>query len=150
MQDGSEKATKPFAHLLIDEFQDINDVQYRLIRAWSQNSAGLFVIGDPDQSIYGFRGSDPRFFERLVQDFPDTRRIRLTRNYRSTPVILRCAASALPRTEENASSLEAIRESGAPVRVVEAVDELAQGIFVAKEIVRMVGGIDMLGAHASR
>ena len=47
-------------HLLVDEFQDINPAQYRLIRAWGANAAGVFVIGDPDQAIYGFRGADPR------------------------------------------------------------------------------------------
>ena len=56
-----------FRHVLVDEFQDINDIQYRLVRSWSR-SGELFVIGDPDQSIYGFRGADCRCFQRLQEE----------------------------------------------------------------------------------
>ena len=58
------------SHLLVDEFQDSNDVQFRLIRQWAQEN--IFIIGDPDQSIYGFRGSDARCFERFFDAYPDT------------------------------------------------------------------------------
>ena len=61
-----------FRHLLVDEFQDINDVQYQLVRAWSRGG-DLFVIGDPDQSIYGFRGASGRCFQRLCEDVPDVK-----------------------------------------------------------------------------
>ena len=86
---------KAFSYLLVDEFQDVSDIQYRLVQAWSKQGKGLFVIGDPDQSIYGFRGSDAKCFERLLKDLPATRRIRLTENYRSTPEFLNCALSAI-------------------------------------------------------
>jgi superfamily I DNA/RNA helicase len=59
-----------FSHLLVDEFQDINMIQYRLIQAWGRDSTSIFIIGDPDQSIYGFRGSDSRCFARFFADFP--------------------------------------------------------------------------------
>ncbi len=143
-----KKLRKGFSHLLVDEFQDINPVQYRLIRAWGKDSAGVFVIGDPDQSIYGFRGSDPRCFERFFTDFPGAEKIRLTRNYRSTPEILGCARTVLGRFCAE-PPLDARRESGAKVRLLEADGDLPEAIFVAKEIDRMVGGIDMLTAHDS-
>ncbi len=140
-----------FSHLLVDEFQDINAIQYRLIKEWGKNSAGIFVIGDPDQSIYGFRGSDSRCFERFFEDFPHLRQVRLTQNYRSTPEIIRCAQSVI--SKENAGgyarSLEAKRESGVKVRLLEADGEFSEALFVVKEINRMVGGIDMLDAHTS-
>ena len=60
-----------FGHLLIDEFQDISPVQYELMKEWNRGGESLFVIGDPDQAIYGFRGSDARCFERLHREFPD-------------------------------------------------------------------------------
>ena len=150
LEDKEEKKLRnAFSYLLVDEFQDINPVQYRLIRAWGKNSRGIFVIGDPDQSIYGFRGSDSRCFERFFSDFPGARRVRLTRNYRSSPEIIGCSRSVLPETGRAEPSLTAQRESGARVRLLEADGDLPEAIFVAKEINRMVGGIDMLEADPS-
>lgn len=144
-----KKLRSAFSHLLVDEFQDINPVQYRLIQAWGKNSTGIFVIGDPDQSIYGFRGSDSRCFERFFEDFPGARQVRLTQNYRSTPEILGCAQSILKVEGAAEPPLTAQRESGAKVRALEADGDLPEAIFVAKEINRMVGGIDMLDAQTS-
>ena len=143
-----KKLLKGFSHLLVDEFQDINPVQYRLIRAWGKNNAGIFVIGDPDQAIYGFRGSDSRCFEKFFADYPETRKVRLTRNYRSTPEILGCAGSVLAEQGAAEPPLNARRESGARVRLLEADGDLPEGIFIAKEIGRMGGGIYMLAARA--
>ncbi|HAA34361.1 MAG TPA: hypothetical protein DCD97_03525 [Firmicutes bacterium] len=139
-----------FSHLLVDEFQDINAVQYRLIKEWSKKSESIFIIGDPDQSIYGFRGSDFRFFEKFQDDFPGLRLIRLRQHYRSTPEIINCAQAVLsPKKSGNlAPSLETKRERGAKVRLITTGDELSEAVFVAKEINRMVGGIDMLDTQA--
>lgn len=137
---------KRFRHLLVDEFQDSNALQYRLIRAWNREGSGLFVIGDPDQAIYGFRGARTGCFERLGEDFPGLRRIRLVQNYRSTPEILRCALPVIDQNPGPARKLHSCRESGAPVRLITAPSELAEAVFVAKEIGRMVGGVDMLGS----
>ena len=145
-----KKLRSAFTHLLVDEFQDINPVQYRLIRAWGKNSAGIFVIGDPDQSIYGFRGSDSRCFERFFEDFPGARRVRLTQNYRSTPEILGCARSVLAEKGAAEPPLRAQREGGAKVRLLTADGDLPEAIFVAKEIDRMVGGIDMLDTSSPK
>ena len=145
---GLEEAPR-FEHILVDEFQDINPVQYRLIRAWCSKGANLFVIGDPDQSIYGFRGTDPRCFEKFFADFPAARRIHLARNYRSTPEILACAQSVFTDGVSEARALCATRKSGASVRLFKANDAFSEALFVAKEINRMVGGMDMLQAHAS-
>jgi superfamily I DNA/RNA helicase len=141
-----------FDYLLVDEFQDINATQYRLITEWGQNSAGIFVIGDPDQSIYGFRGSDARCFQRLIKDFPQARQFRLTVNYRSTPEIIRCAQSVISKQDDGGGSgrsLDTSRESRAKVRLLEANNEFSEALLVAKEINRMVGGIDMLDAQRS-
>ncbi len=139
-----------FTHLLVDEFQDINAIQYLLIRRWSAGSAGLFVIGDPDQSIYGFRGSNAHCFARFFEDYPQARRVALAHNYRSTPQIVGCAKPVVQAQHEGqAFPLEARRDSGAMVRLLEAGDAFSEAVFVAKEINRMVGGIDMLAAQAS-
>lgn len=140
-----------FSRLLVDEFQDIDEVQYRLIRAWSRGGEELFVIGDPDQSIYGFRGADPRCFARLAEDRPGLRQIRLRRNYRSTPEILACALPVIA-ADGGDHALTAEKPAGAPVGRLETEDSFAEALFVAKEINRLVGGVDMLDAtcHAGR
>lgn len=141
-------ARAPFSHLLVDEFQDINPVQYRLIRAWKGQTGRLFVIGDPDQSIYGFRGADAGCFARLLEDCPDTRVIRLTKNYRCTPEIIGCAMPVIQKNPSQAGArrLEAVRPSGGKVRLLRADDGFGEALYIAKEIGRMVGGMDMLEA----
>ncbi|MEZ4357240.1 MAG: UvrD-helicase domain-containing protein [Eubacteriales bacterium] len=143
-----KKIENAFTYLLVDEFQDINPVQYRLIRAWSKNSKEVFVIGDPDQSIYGFRGSDSHCFEQFFKDFSGAKQVCLTDNYRSTSEILKCAKSVLSE-ESMKETLNAYKGSGSKVRLLEALSDITEAIFIAKEIDRMVGGIDMIGAHTS-
>jgi uncharacterized protein (TIGR00375 family) len=134
-----------FAYILVDEFQDTNPLQYALLRKWSQGCKGLFVIGDPNQSIYGFRGADSRCFAWIERDYPSAETIRLLQNYRSTPEILRCAAGALK--ERRGQALQAARPSGGPVRLFKVDTTLAEAIFVAKRIAEFIGGADMLGSE---
>ena len=141
---GKRGKANPFAYLLVDEFQDINPIQYQLILSWAKGGKSLFVIGDPDQSIYGFRGSDAECFAHLGEDFPKLRTIRLIKNYRCTPEILAYAQAAISANPGENRILEAQRTSGLAVRQAEAASDLSEGIFIAKEINKMVGGIDML------
>ena len=136
-----------FQHLLVDEFQDINDMQYDLVRAWSRGGKSLFVIGDPDQSIYGFRGASGRCFQRLTEELPQARVIRLEENYRSAPAILEAALSVIAHNGGAPRRLTPTRPAGPAVRLVEAGDDFAEAVFVAKEIGRMTGGVDMLEAQ---
>lgn len=138
---------KSFSHLLIDEFQDINDTQYAIVRAWSAHGKSLFAIGDPDQSIYSFRGASGACFQRLMADHPEARTIRLRQNYRSTPEILAAAAPVIEQNPGGPRALSAHRAPGAAVRLVQAADSFAEAVFIAKEIGRMVGGVDMLEAQ---
>lgn len=139
---------RSFKYLLIDEFQDINDMQFELINLWSKCCDSLFVIGDPDQSIYGFRGSTGRCFERLHESFPDMCEIRLKENYRSTPEILQAAAAVIEKNPGEKRLLNPNLPAGEAVRVVRTADELGEGIYIAKEIGRMAGGVDMLEAQS--
>ena len=141
---------RQFHHLLVDEFQDINDVQYALVRAWSANGKSLFVIGDPDQSIYGFRGADSRCFARLQEDYHDLCEIHLRENYRSTPEIVAAALPVIGHNPGGTRVLCANRPSGPRVRLVRAADDFAEAVFVAKEVGRIAGGVDMLEAQALR
>ena len=136
-----------FRYLLVDEFQDISPLQYALIREWNKEGRELFVIGDPDQAIYGFRGSDAECFKRLLQDIPETKVIALQENYRSTEPIVKAACSVISHNPGGERTLAAKAGSGDPVRVVKAGGRRSEGIFTAREINRMIGGIDMLDAQ---
>lgn len=137
------KQGKTFGWLHVDEFQDVNPMQYELVHKWA-GGGKLFVIGDPDQSIYSFRGAAAACFRKLQTDYPDAEVIRLTESYRSTPQILSCALHAIAGNGGERELLP-VRGAGAAVRIAECASELSEGIFVAKEIARMVGGLDMLG-----
>ena len=134
---------KPFPYLLVDEFQDVSPLQYDLIREWSRGGREVFIIGDPDQAIYGFRGADSQSFDRFCRE-EETQVIRLGKNYRSAPEILAASREVL---KSGGEPLEPMQNPGFPVRLAEIRGEKAEAIFAAREINRLVGGIDMLDAH---
>ncbi len=144
---GKRDGLGPFSYLLVDEFQDINPLQYQLIQAWNKGGRELFVIGDPDQAIYGFRGADARCFERLAEDFSQICQVTLEENYRSTPQILAAACEVISKNPGKKRSLLAHRPAGNAVQMAEADSERTEAIFVAKEINRLAGGIGMLEAQ---
>lgn len=86
-----------FRHLFVDEFQDLNRAQFNLLRAWLGLRDDLFVVGDPNQAIYGFNGADASFLENINSHFPDMEVLRLTTNYRSTPQVLAAGDAVLGR-----------------------------------------------------
>ncbi|MCR4962817.1 MAG: UvrD-helicase domain-containing protein [Firmicutes bacterium] len=138
-----------FRYLLADEFQDINPLQYRLLLAWGAKSDKLFVIGDPHQAIYGFRGANAHCFDDFLAGFPHCAAVTLDQNYRSTPEILTCA-SALLAGGSPAGNVPRIRPcrpgNGHRVQHIIAPSPFAEALYVAKAINRLVGGIDMLDA----
>ncbi len=143
-----------FDHLLIDEFQDVNAVQYGLVKLWARKPKNLFIIGDPDQAIYGFRAADYRYFESIYREFPQAKVFNLSLNYRSTPQILK-AASAVINSKDGGlkigrKDLQAIRQPGPKIRHIQVPTELAQGIAIAHEIKRLVGGMDMTEIYHSK
>lgn len=131
-------------YLLVDEFQDVNAVQYRLVRLWAGEGAGLFAIGDPDQAIYAFRGADAAYFTRLRQDFAGAKVCHLGRNYRSAGAVVEAAAGLIAHNQgREALALRPMRPTGERPRLLEVSGEKAEGIAVAEEIARQVGGADM-------
>ena len=138
---------KKFRHLLVDEFQDINAVQHELVNRWSAKSQSLFVIGDPDQAIYGFRGAKADCFDTFLAAHPDALVIRISRNYRSTPQVLEAALSVITHNPGMERSLAAHQAAGEPIRLMEAPDAFSEAVGIAKEIGKMVGGVDMLEAQ---
>jgi DNA helicase-2/ATP-dependent DNA helicase PcrA len=134
-------------HLCIDEFQDVNRVQYEMVRLLSgQEGRRLFVIGDPDQAIYGFRGADWRYFDQLKEDYPSAKEVFLTRNYRSRPAILKAAHCVLDRS--CMARLQCERDEGGPVQVASLGHSTSEGHFITRTIDSMVGGASFLSVDS--
>ena len=146
-QEAARSFCSRFTYLLVDEFQDISPLQYELICQWNRYGKELFVIGDPDQSIYGFRGSDPACFSRFLEDEPGAEVISLHKNYRSSGTITEGAAAVISNNPGEKRSLVSMAGPGSRMRIVKASGKRSEGIFTAREINRMVGGIDMLDAQ---
>jgi uncharacterized protein (TIGR00375 family) len=146
-----QKYRDRFSHILVDEFQDVNEIQYLLIKLLAADGIGLLVIGDPDQSIYGFRGADYRFFFRLQGDFPGHQLFHLKENYRSRSSILQAASAVIKHNPDRFPlELQPHRPGGREPRGIQlhfVGSEQAEGISIVREITRMMGGIDMLQAH---
>ena len=135
--------------LLADEFQDLNDTQYRLFQEWARHASSVFIIGDPDQAIYGFRGAYPDCFDRFYMDFPNAREIRLSKNFRSTPQIIECALPVISRLPGKERAYTSAKQGGCMPRLIKAPDAFSEALFIVKEINRLIGGADMLDAHLS-
>jgi DNA helicase II / ATP-dependent DNA helicase PcrA len=132
-----------FTHIFVDEFQDINYGQYRLIRLLAPPEADICVIGDPDQSIYGFRGSDAAFFKQFQTDYPQAPTVRLKRNYRSTGTILQAAYQVVHAgrgCEERPIPVHTETHEESFVSILEAPSPLAEAVAIGQTIEQMVGG----------
>ncbi len=124
-----------FAFILVDEYQDTNKAQYQLISLLAGSSGNVMVVGDDDQSIYGWRGADIRNILDFEREFPSASVVRLEENYRSTPEILALANAAIePNTERRGKTLRATRASGVPPRRVRCLDERDEAEYVAEDI----------------
>lgn len=124
-----------FQYILIDEFQDINRVQYEVIHMLAAPRYNLFVVGDDDQSIYGFRGAQPELMLYMKQEFPELRTISLTINYRSTEFITGGAARVIFHNDSRFyKRVQSFRGKGKNVQVQEVLDEGEECRFVASKI----------------
>jgi ATP-dependent DNA helicase UvrD/PcrA len=130
-----EKWQKAFRYVLVDEYQDTNHAQYRLLQLLAGEQGNVFAVGDPDQSIYAFRGADIRNILEFERDFGGAQTIALEQNYRSTNAILRAANSVIANNRERKpKNLFSELGDGDPVRVVEVEDEHAEARYVAAEL----------------
>ena len=124
-----------FAFILVDEYQDTNKAQYQLISLLSGSAGNVMVVGDDDQSIYGWRGADIRNILDFEREFPTTTVVRLEENYRSTPEILALANAAIsPNKERRGKTLRATRASGVKPRRVRTLDERDEAEYIADDI----------------
>jgi DNA helicase-2/ATP-dependent DNA helicase PcrA len=128
-----------FRHVLVDEFQDTNKVQYQLVWRFAEATRNLTVVGDDDQSIYAWRGAEPRNLLDFDRDFPDAKVIKLEQNYRSTQTILDAANGIIRKNRDrHEKALWTDRGGGDPIEIYQAGDERGEAYFVAQSIRRLL------------
>ncbi len=135
-----------YKFVFVDEYQDLNHGQYRIINALAPPGAtgrDICVIGDPDQSIYGFRGSDVKHFKSFINDYPDAKVVKLTRNYRSTQTILDASYHVVNALEKDDTRSRIYSQAGGAktISVIETGSEKAEAVAVGKTIEYLIGGI---------
>jgi DNA helicase-2/ATP-dependent DNA helicase PcrA len=134
-----ERWQKAFRYVLVDEYQDTNHAQYRLLQLLAGERRNVCAVGDPDQSIYAFRGADIRNILEFERDFPGTKLIALEQNYRSTNTVLRAANAVIAHNRERKEkNLFSDLGDGPPVRALEVEDEHAEARFVAAEVAQVI------------
>ncbi len=140
-----------YRYIFVDEYQDINPAQHQLLIELVRDGVHITAIGDPNQAIYGFRGSDPRFFESFAEDFGATRTIYLAENYRSA-VNLLTASGQVIQSGKNSSvpGLTAKIISEGRLTIHEAATEKAEAEYVVHQIERMIGGSSMFSQDSGR
>jgi DNA helicase II / ATP-dependent DNA helicase PcrA len=135
-----EKWQRRAAHLLVDEYQDTNRVQYLIVKALAARSGNLCVVGDEDQSIYRWRGADIRNILDFERDYPAAQIFKLEQNYRSTKTILAAAGAVIRNnTERKVKNLWTENSAGEPVTYYTGVTERDEADFIALEIARQSG-----------
>jgi uncharacterized protein (TIGR00375 family) len=133
----------------VDEFQDVDEQQYRLLKLLAPPDSNLCAIGDPNQAIYRFRGADASCFDRFRHDYPAARVVRLTRNYRSSGTIVTASAQVIasPQSEPIA---EMVRDMQERIAIQTAPSERAEAEFVVAAIERMIGGHSFFSIDSGR
>jgi DNA helicase-2/ATP-dependent DNA helicase PcrA len=139
-----ERWRRAFGQVLVDEYQDTNRAQYRLLQLIAGEHRNLFVVGDDAQSIYSFRNADIRNILDFEKDFPDAATIKLEQNYRSTQTILSATNALIANNRENRpKNLFTEGEPGDPIEVVQLSDEHEEARWVAGEVQRLVSEENM-------
>ncbi|MBQ9134696.1 MAG: ATP-dependent helicase [Lachnospiraceae bacterium] len=133
------KWQKRFPYILVDEFQDCNDLQFAVLKLLAGESANLFVVGDDDQSIYGFRGANPDIMRQFAEDYPQAAKIRLEANYRSRAEIVKASNRVIAENKKRFSkNMYAAGEAGekinSPVQVLAFTDKKAQEEYIFSRV----------------
>ncbi|WP_240432448.1 ATP-dependent helicase [Rubrobacter indicoceani] len=136
-----ERYQKRFKYILVDEYQDTNHAQYKLVNALAADHGNLCVVGDDDQSVYSWRGADIRNILDFERDYPQAKVVRLEQNYRSTQTILSAANAVVSNNaSRKAKALWTEGNSGERIKVFTASDEYAEARYVVSEIERLTDG----------
>ena len=136
-----------FRYISIDEFQDVDEQQYRLMRLLAPPGSNLCVIGDPNQAIYGFRGADAACFCRFAADYPGAAVVKLQRNYRSSGTIVTASAQVIASPDD---ALALVRDMRERIAIHAAPSERAEAEFVVATIERLIGGSSFFAIDSGR
>jgi uncharacterized protein (TIGR00375 family) len=142
---------KQYRYIFIDEYQDLNFGQYEFVKMISKGNH-IVVIGDPDQSIYGFRGSDNKYFNRFPQDFLRCEKIMLTKNYRSTQTILDASFQMINKSLDTDTKFKVFSDvkTSKKLMIKETASEQAEAVAIGKMIEKLVGGTSFFSMDAGK
>lgn len=135
-----------FQYNFVDEYQDIDENQYKLIRLLVTENGNIFVIGDPNQAIYGFRGGDAKFFNNFTEDYPSTQIINLKNNYRST----NCIVDASNQMINSFNIISMYDKPHEKITIHTAPSDKAEAEFVASTIENLIGGHSFFSLDSQR
>ena len=136
-----DKYRERFRYIIVDEYQDINPAQHKLLRLLAGDDAKICAVGDSDQAIYAFRGADVENFLNFKKDFKDAKTISLTHNYRSTGMILNASNSMIKHNAKRIDKeLHPVKEGGTHITVISVPDERSEGELIVDEIEAKIGG----------
>lgn len=143
-EDVLSKVRNTYQHIFVDEYQDINIIQHALLKVLVGQTGSIFAIGDPDQSIYGFRGSQVALFNRFTDDFSGAATIDLNENYRSAANLLQASHQVIaPQGSGDKKALLARMYAQGHLTIHEAASDRAEADYVASQIEKLIGGTDM-------
>ena len=136
----AREISQRYAYIMVDEYQDTNDLQYKLLKKLCLTHENIAVVGDDDQSIYGWRGAKIENILNFKDRFKDVKVIRLEQNYRSTSQILRAANELIDHNRNRlGKELKSTKEGGEEVALIESDDETMESLKVAKRIKKLLG-----------
>jgi len=128
---------KKFRYILVDEFQDINQLQYDILKLLAAPENNLFIVGDDDQSIYRFRGAKPEIMLNFQKDYPEAEQVVLNDNFRSTVQIVEAAGNVISQNQMRfPKEIQARGGDGMPVRILEFADQQEECLYILKELGR--------------
>ena len=128
---------KQYQYILVDEYQDTNNMQYQFLKLLLNKHKNICVVGDDDQAIYGFRGSKVEHILKFEKDFPDTKTITMTKNYRSTQIILQAANQLIKNNKtRHVKSIDSTREPGEKIIVRSKMNEQDEAEFITSKILQ--------------
>ncbi len=142
----AEETREKYRFVFVDEYQDTNETQYKLLRLLAHSpSSNLCVVGDANQSIYGFRGANPAYISKFTEDYPDAKTFRLTKSYRCPQTILTASSNVIGQQQ---GFLEGLSE-GVQISISEQPSGAAEAEFIARQIVSLVGGVSFFSIDSS-
>jgi len=137
--DSLKELQRRYQHILVDEWQDTNIVQFDIVSRLAEEHKNIFVVGDDDQAIFKFRGADVRNLNRFAERFPDRQEIHLEKNYRSTGCIVNAAQGVIERNRNRPGKvMHTTNPFGAPIVICNANDDRTEAWYVVKSIQKMV------------